>query len=54
MCPPKFVQGLDADLSVKDGDMLHMSCTVRGDPEPTISWHKNGEVFVTIILYLNS
>ena len=43
MCPPQFVQSL-ADLLVKDGEALKLQCSVKGDPEPNVTWSKNGEV----------
>lgn len=43
MFAPKIVRGLE-DLTVKDGEQLNLNCTVRGDPEPTITWYKNDEV----------
>jgi len=42
MFAPKIVRGLE-DLTVKDGEQLNLNCTVRGDPEPTITWYKNDE-----------
>lgn len=54
MCTPKFVQTLLGDLSVKDGEALKLTCIVKGDPEPNITWSKNNEVKkIEIILYLN-
>jgi len=43
MCPPQFIQSL-TDLLVKDGEALNLNCSVKGDPEPNITWSKNGEL----------
>ena len=47
MCPPQFIQSL-TDLLVKDGEALNLNCSVKGDPEPNITWSKNGEVKIWI------
>lgn len=41
MCKPEFIKQLQ-DITIVDGDQLVLSCHVRGDPEPQISWCKNG------------
>ncbi|ROT71757.1 projectin [Penaeus vannamei] len=43
MGPPGFSGELPKALAVKDGDPLCLKCTVKGDPEPQITWFKNGE-----------
>lgn len=43
MCKPDFTTPLK-DRSVKDGDSLTLTCTVKGDPEPQVSWFKGGKV----------
>lgn len=43
MCPPKFKREL-SNLTVADGDSLTLSCTVSGDPEPQVTWHKDNKV----------
>lgn len=43
MCPPKFTVPLQ-DLTIKDGEALNLTCAVKGDPEPNVTWSKNGEV----------
>lgn len=43
MSKPKFVVGLK-NLSINDGDQLQLSCNVVGDPEPQITWSKDGKV----------
>jgi len=43
MCPPDFSTRL-LDTSVNDGQSLELSCKVTGDPEPQITWLKNGKV----------
>lgn len=47
MCKPKFSESL-SDLTIKDGEPLKLSCAVKGDPDPNITWSKNGEVFTHI------
>lgn len=42
MCKPEFVKPLQ-DLTIRDGDQLVLSCQVKGDPEPQITWSKNGK-----------
>lgn len=43
MCPPKFSKEL-SDLTVNDGESLTLTCHVKGDPEPRITWTKNKKV----------
>ena len=43
MTPPSFEKGL-ADLEVSEGQKLELSCVVSGDPEPKVTWMKNGAV----------
>ena len=43
MRSPKFEQKL-GDLKVKDGEQVNLSCIVYGDPDPKVTWYKNGEV----------
>lgn len=43
MCPPDFSTRL-LDTSVNDGQSLELICKVTGDPEPQITWLKNGKV----------
>ena len=40
MCKPEFTKQL-SNCDVNDGEKLQLSCTVKGDPEPQISWTKN-------------
>ena len=51
MCPPKFTVPL-RDLSIKDGEALNLTCTVKGDPEPNVTWSKNGEVTMPYIVLM--
>jgi len=44
MSPPGVSSPLPATLSVKDGESVEMKCEFSGDPEPQVSWTKNGEV----------
>ncbi|KAL1129846.1 hypothetical protein AAG570_012790 [Ranatra chinensis] len=43
MCKPAFTEGL-TDKVVNDGDSLSLMCSVKGDPEPQITWLKNGQL----------
>ena len=43
MHTPKFTGSLPSKLDIKDGEMLTLKCTVSGDPEPQVSWTRNGE-----------
>jgi len=43
MFPPNFSTRL-ADTAVNDGQQLELVCKVTGDPEPQITWLKNGKV----------
>lgn len=43
MHAPKFTGPLPENLEVKDGEMLCLKCTVKGDPEPQITWSKDSE-----------
>lgn len=42
MCKPEFTKALK-NLTIKDGETLTLSCAVQGDPEPQITWSKNGK-----------
>lgn len=42
MCKPQFSKPLK-DLTIRDGDQLLLTCAVEGDPEPQITWSKNGK-----------
>lgn len=43
MCKPEFTRPLNIDLEVIDGERLLLECTVKGDPDPQITWSKNGK-----------
>ncbi|XP_018789320.1 PREDICTED: twitchin isoform X17 [Bactrocera latifrons] len=43
MCKPEFTRLLQ-DLTINDGDKLFLTCHVKGDPEPQITWTKNGKL----------
>jgi hypothetical protein len=42
MSSPEVVTGLK-NIAAKDGESLEMRCEFTGDPEPQVSWSKNGE-----------
>lgn len=42
MCKPDFVKPLK-DLTIQDGETLTLACSVSGDPEPQVTWSKNGK-----------
>lgn len=44
MCKPEFARSLPPTMGVRDGTPLLLSCSVRGDPEPQVSWLKGGKV----------
>ena len=46
MSAPEVVKGLN-NVTVKDGEPLELVCEFKGDPEPHVSWHKNGEPLVS-------
>jgi hypothetical protein len=43
MCPPEFTQKL-IDRKVNDGDPLELTCYIKGDPDPQVTWLKDGKV----------
>jgi len=42
MCPPSFLTGLKPDLPIKDGSRLELKVAVKGDPDPQVTWTKDG------------
>ena len=48
MCQPQFVKPL-SEMTIKDGEALKLTCIVKGDPDPNVTWLKNGEVIGKII-----
>lgn len=42
MCKPEFSKPLK-DITISDGEPLLLTCNVKGDPEPQITWAKNGK-----------
>ncbi len=42
MCPPSFVTGLKPELEVRDGTFLELRVQVKGDPDPQVTWTKDG------------
>ena len=43
MVPPSFLTGLKPDLTVKDGSRLELQVSVKGDPDPQVTWTKDGK-----------
>jgi hypothetical protein len=43
MCPPSFLTGLKPTLEIKDGNRLELSVSVKGDPDPQVTWTKDGK-----------
>ncbi len=43
MCPPSFLTGLKPDLSIRDGARLELKVAVKGDPDPQVTWTKDGK-----------
>ncbi len=40
---PEFVHGF-SNLTTYEGEQVRFEVEVRGDPPPTISWNRDGEV----------
>lgn len=40
--PPEFTVGLKG-LTIGDGERLTLQCQVAGDPEPQVTWYKDGK-----------
>ncbi|RZF42381.1 hypothetical protein LSTR_LSTR004189 [Laodelphax striatellus] len=47
MCPPEITNKLPLTIVVNDGESLDLSCTLRGDPDPRVTWLKNGQVLTS-------
>ena len=43
MVPPSFLTGLQPDLSLRDGSRLELKVAVNGDPDPQVTWTKDGK-----------
>jgi len=43
MVPPSFMTGLKPEQSLKDGSRLELSVQVKGDPDPMVTWLKDGK-----------
>lgn len=43
MCPPSFLTGLKPSLEIKDGSKMELSVQVKGDPDPQVTWTKDGK-----------
>ena len=43
MCPPSFLTGLKPEQSLKDGSRLELKVQVKGDPDPQVTWMKDGK-----------
>lgn len=43
MCPPSFLTGLKPEQSIKDGTRLELKVQVKGDPDPQVTWLKDGK-----------
>jgi len=43
MCPPSFLTGLKPEMSIKDGSRMELKVQVKGDPDPQVSWMKDGK-----------
>lgn len=48
MCQPQFVKPL-SEMTIKDGEALKLTCIVQGDPDPNVTWLKNGEVIERLV-----
>lgn len=43
MTPPSFMTGLKPEQSLKDGTKLELKVQVKGDPDPMVTWLKDGK-----------
>ena len=43
MTPPSFVTGLKPETEVRDGSRLELAVKVKGDPDPQVTWTKDGK-----------
>ncbi|XP_077072050.1 uncharacterized protein LOC143723484 [Siphateles boraxobius] len=43
---PVFVMILKPEIEVKRGEMTELSCQFQGDPQPSVSWHKDGHLIM--------
>ena len=43
MCPPSFLTGLKPTLEIRDGNRLELTVSVKGDPDPQVTWSKDGK-----------
>ncbi|PIK60935.1 putative muscle M-line assembly protein unc-89 [Apostichopus japonicus] len=41
---PQFTRRLQSQFAAVDGEPLELSCSVTGDPTPTIQWYKDGKL----------
>jgi hypothetical protein len=39
-----------SEMTIKDGEALKLTCIVKGDPDPNVTWLKNGEVIGQFII----
>jgi len=42
MCPPSFLTGLKPSQEIRDGSRLELKVAVKGDPDPQVTWTKDG------------
>lgn len=47
MCPPSFITGLKPELEVRDGTFLELKVQVKGDPDPQVTWTKDGSALTS-------
>eukprot|EP00096_Caligus_rogercresseyi_P000775 TRINITY_DN112_c0_g1_i1.p1 TRINITY_DN112_c0_g1~~TRINITY_DN112_c0_g1_i1.p1 ORF type:complete len:304 (-),score=114.91 TRINITY_DN112_c0_g1_i1:902-1813(-) len=47
MCPPSFITGLKPEMEIRDGCKFDISVTVKGDPDPQVTWTKDGKVLAS-------
>ena len=47
MCPPSFITGLKPDLEIRDGSMMELKVQVKGDPDPQVTWTKDGKTLTS-------
>lgn len=50
MRAPQFTKKL-SDLTINDGEQLELNVNVDGDPEPQVTWSKNGKASTYMYTY---
>lgn len=51
MRAPQFTKKL-SDLTINDGEQLELNVKVDGDPEPQVTWSKNGKASTYMYIHI--